>query len=156
MTLYMSFLLPPFVEALNDAYSRSPANEDLWLAIIQTITKSLVHDEGGELDPITLILHLLTKCTAAFWREDKLRTVSAPLVAQVAICTELQVSEGRAAVSECLVALGDAVGDDTLMKKINLDVLMHTRAEDAHIRLYALTCSEALWRAHGGKLMGKN
>lgn len=54
MTLYMSFLLPPFVEALN-TYSKSPTNENLWLAIIQTITKSLVHDEGGKLDPITLI-----------------------------------------------------------------------------------------------------
>lgn len=58
-------------------------------------------------------------------------------------------------MSECIVALGEAVNDDSLIKKINLDVLMHTRAEDARVRLYALTCSEALWRAHGGKLMGE-
>ena len=70
------------------------------------------------------------------------------------MCTRLQVPEARSALSECLVAMVEAVSDDTLVKKINLDVLMHTRADDARLRLYALTCSEALWRAHGTKLMG--
>lgn len=77
-------------------------------------------------------------------------------MAQVAVSTELRTPEGRLAVSECIVALGDAINDDSLMKKLNLDILMHTRAEDARLRVYALTCSEALWRAHGGKLMGKS
>ena len=81
--------------------------------------------------------------------------ISSPLIAQIPVSADVQTPEGRAAVSECIVALGEAVNDDALVKKINLDVLMHTRAEDARVRLYALTCSEALWRAHGGKLMGK-
>jgi len=31
---------------------------------------------------------------------------------------------------------------------------MHTRSEDVRLRTFALTCSETLWRAHGGKLLG--
>ncbi|KIP06398.1 hypothetical protein PHLGIDRAFT_128310 [Phlebiopsis gigantea 11061_1 CR5-6] len=135
MTPYMSFLLPPFTETL-EAYSKSLEDEDLWLAMIQTVSKSLAHDEG------------------AFWREDRLRTISSPLIAQIPVSADVQTPEARAVVSECIIVLGEAVNDDALIKKINLDVLMHTRAEDARVRLYALTCSEALWRAHGGKLMG--
>lgn len=67
----------------------------------------------------------------------------------------MQHPEARAALSECIVAMGEAITDDSLVKKLNLDLLMHTRAEDARLRLYALTCSEALWRAHGAKLIGK-
>jgi hypothetical protein len=52
--------------------------------------------------------------------------------------------------------MGDVVSDDNLLKKLNLDLLMHTRAEDTRLRLYTLTCSEALWRAHGSKLAGKS
>lgn len=39
---------------------------------------------------------------------------------------------------------------------MNVDLLMHTRSEDARLRLYALTCSEALWRAHSEKLIGSS
>lgn len=80
--------------------------------------------------------------------------MATPLIAQVAVCPRLEASEARAALTDCLVALGEVVVDDNLMKKINLDLLMHTRSEDARVRLYALTCSDALWRTHGGKLMG--
>ena len=52
--------------------------------------------------------------------------------------------------------MAEVISDDNLVKKLNLDLLMHTRAEDARLRLYALTCSEALWRAHGAKLIGKS
>jgi len=48
----------------------------------------------------------------------------------------------------------DCVNDDALLKSINLDLLMHTRSEDPRLRLFALTCSEQLWRAHGRKLVG--
>jgi U3 small nucleolar RNA-associated protein 10 len=54
----------------------------------------------------------------------------------------------------CLNAMTDCVNDDALLKSINLGVLMHTRSEDPRLRLFALICSEALWRAHGGKLIG--
>ena len=46
MTPYMSFLLMPFTDTL-EACSKSVEDEDLWLAIIQTVSKSLAHDEGG-------------------------------------------------------------------------------------------------------------
>ena len=39
-------------------------------------------------------------------------------------------------------------------KPISLDLLMHTRAEDACERIFALSCAETLWREQGGKLIG--
>ena len=61
---------------------------------------------------------------------------------------------GRDVVSAGLVALCDAATDDGLLKQLNLDVLMHTRAEDARVRVFALRCARALWTAHGSKLIG--
>jgi hypothetical protein len=51
--------------------------------------------------------------------------------------------------------LTDCVTDDALLKSINLDLLMYSRSEDPRLRLFALTCAETLWVAHGGKLLGK-
>ncbi|EKM52689.1 uncharacterized protein PHACADRAFT_101069 [Phanerochaete carnosa HHB-10118-sp] len=135
VTPYMSFLLTPFAELLN-TWAKSSVDEELWLATVQVIAKSFAHDEG------------------TYWRDDRLRTLATPTITQVAVCTRLQISEARTALSDCLIAMVEAASDDSLVKKINLDILMHTRAEDSRLRLYALTCSEALWRAHGTKLMG--
>jgi hypothetical protein len=48
----------------------------------------------------------------------------------------------------------DSVTDDTLLKSINLNLLMHTRSDDVRLQVLALTCSENVWRSHGGKLLG--
>jgi hypothetical protein len=64
----------------------------------------------------------------------------------------------RDILSAGLVALCDAATDDTLLKRLNLDVLMHTRTdsnEDARVRIFALQCAHALWTAHGAKLIGE-
>ncbi|KAG1852147.1 hypothetical protein DFJ58DRAFT_791745 [Suillus subalutaceus] len=47
-----------------------------------------------------------------------------------------------------------SVAKPMIAQSINLDLLMHTRAEDARERIFALSCSEALWREQGGKLIG--
>ncbi len=61
---------------------------------------------------------------------------------------------GDEALSAALVALCDAATDDALLKRLNLDVLMHTRSDDARVRIFALRCASALWLAHGSKLIG--
>lgn len=51
MTPYMSFLLQPFVNEL-DAFRKGSDSEDekvLWVEIVQTLTKTFVHDDGGKL-----------------------------------------------------------------------------------------------------------
>lgn len=64
-------------------------------------------------------------------------------------------SSPGAVVSAGLVALCDGATDDGMFKRLNLDVLMHTRAEDARVRIFALRCARALWTAHGSsKLIG--
>ena len=64
-------------------------------------------------------------------------------------------AEDRDSLIECLSALVERINDDMILKSLNLSVLMHTRSDDAHIRLYALSCCEGLWNAHGGKLLGE-
>lgn len=33
---------------------------------------------------------------------------------------------------------------------------MHTRSEDVRVRILALECTRAMWKAEGGKLMGRS
>ncbi|KAJ3530702.1 hypothetical protein NM688_g7673 [Phlebia brevispora] len=135
ITPYMSFLVQPFSDLLQD-FTKSAGNQELWLGIVNILSKSFSVDEG------------------AFWRDEKLQHLLSPVVAQVTVAGRLHDVESKTAFSDCLVAFADVLSDDTLLKKLNVDLLMHTRSEEARIRLYALTCSEALWRAHGEKFIG--
>jgi U3 small nucleolar RNA-associated protein 10 len=98
-------------------------------------------------------LELIYLLDVVFWRDDKLRLIASPLVKQVAVCINSNYT-GKLLLQECLSALVDTTSNDTLLKSVNLDLLMHTRSDDARLRLFALTCSEALWRYHGSRLLG--
>lgn len=98
---------------------------------------------------------LLLNPVLAFWRDDKLRQIASPLISQIPVSVRLNTPEANANLLECISALADSTSDDTILKSINLDILMHTRSENVRLRLFAITCSESLWRIHGGKLLGK-
>ncbi|KAG5644278.1 hypothetical protein DXG03_008763 [Asterophora parasitica] len=136
MTPYMSFLLTPFIESLNAFGAGTADDRGLWAGVIEAFTKSLTYDDG------------------AFWRDDKLRQLASPLILQVPVCVRSNTAEAKSSLQDCLIALVDSATDDMLLKSINLDILMHTRSEDVRLRLLALTCSEKLWKTHGGKLLG--
>jgi U3 small nucleolar RNA-associated protein 10 len=94
-----------------------------------------------------------------FWRDDRLQQVMPVMVALVAPAGASQEDDappldGREIVSAGLVALGDTATDDGMFKRLNLDVLMHTRSDNAFVRIFALQCARALWTAHGNKLVG--
>jgi U3 small nucleolar RNA-associated protein 10 len=180
MTPYLSFLLPPFVELLqgSDDQEEDPIGP-AQLCVVQTLTKSMNVDEGG---PYTRLLQHPPRAdrpltpsipfpVTAFWRDDRLKQVTPVLVALVAPAGALASlgagmdqdasplprgsgDGGRERVSAGLVALCGAATDDTLLKQLNLDVLMHTRADDARVRVFALRCARAIWTAHGSKLIG--
>lgn len=61
---------------------------------------------------------------------------------------------GKEIVFASLVAIGGTATDDGLLKRLNLDVLMHTRSDDTLVRIFALQCAHALWTAHGRKFVG--
>jgi len=165
MTPYLSFLLSPFVEL-----SKGSDDEDLigqaQLCVVQTLTKSMNVDEGG-LSPSfpcpTTTTDTIHALKTAFWRDDRLQQIMPVLVALVAPAGAAAANQGASSspspspvvvVSAGLVALCGAATDDGLLKKLNLDVLLHTRAEDARVRIVALGCARALWTAHGSKLIG--
>jgi len=168
MTPYLSFLLSPFIEL-----SKGSDDEDLigqaQLSVVQTLTKSLNVDEGGPyrtplLPPTTTTdtIHIFPPKKTAFWRDDRLQQVLPVLVALVAPAGVAAANQDASSpssspgvvVSASLVALCGAATDDGLLKKLNLDVLLHTRAEDVRVRIVALRCARALWTAHGSKLIG--
>ena len=84
-----------------------------------------------------------------------LSSISTPLIQQVDICISHQFSSGKSLLKDTLATLVEGVNDDSLLKSINLNILMHTRSEEPQVRLFALTCSEALWATHGNKLLGE-
>jgi U3 small nucleolar RNA-associated protein 10 len=92
----------------------------------------------------------------AFWRDDQLKQIGGPLVKQVTVCVDLGLPGEGSTLQECLSNLLDVVSDDALLKSVNLDVLMHTRAEEPRARVYALQCAEVIWRNHGSKLLGEH
>jgi len=153
MSPYMSFLLQPFTELLGTFATSSANDKTLWLCILETLAKSFSSDDGGESRRESFIQHL-KMLSSAFWRSDKLRQIAPLLVKQVPVCIRHGIAEGKTMLPSCLDALMEAVNDDALLKTINLDLLMHTRSDDVRLRTFTLTCSETLWRAHGGKLLG--
>lgn len=64
------------------------------------------------------------------------------------------MAEARSALKQALVAIVTATDDDTLLKKLNLDILMQTRSEDALVRVFSLECADSLWQHQGDKLTG--
>ncbi|KAF8901036.1 armadillo-type protein [Gymnopilus junonius] len=136
MVPYMSFLQQQFSDILTSFTTSTAENLDLWSSVIQILTRTLNFDDGG------------------FWRDDKLRQISTPLTAQVEVCVRLNFLDGKSLLQECFGALIENVTDDTLLKTINLNILMHTRSEDSRVRLFALECAQAVWHSKGGKLLG--
>ncbi|KAF7977911.1 hypothetical protein HWV62_2480 [Athelia sp. TMB] len=114
----------------------SIVDKALWSGVILALTESFTSDEG------------------VFWHDDKSRQIAPILISQVAVCARLGAAESKLALARCLDVMTESVTDDALLKSTNLGLLMHTRSEDARLRIFALSCSELLWRSHGGKLLG--
>ncbi|KAF8440039.1 hypothetical protein L210DRAFT_3760928 [Boletus edulis BED1] len=154
MNPYMSTLLRPLTEVLqsfSSSLKTGPTDLALWLGIITVLTKSLEADDG------------------VFWREDKLSTLLPHLLSQVPCVvhlpspfpdtfapSETPPKTPRERLVSCLVSVTVLLPNTSsdLLKRLNLDLLMHTRSEDARVRILALTCATEMWRAEGGKLVG--
>ena len=85
-----------------------------------------------------------------------MRQISSTLTDQLAVAVRFAVQGDNDVLRDCLIALVEAANDDVLLKAVNLNILMHTRSEEARLRIYALKSSEALWRANGNKLIGES
>ncbi|KAF9221723.1 hypothetical protein BS17DRAFT_710411 [Gyrodon lividus] len=155
MNPHMSTLLRPLTDVLQSFSSSSasytPSDAALWSGVVLTVTKSLEADDG------------------VFWREDKLSAILPHLLSQVPTAIHLPATSPVANVLPAtqspapkqlltssllsLLSLLPSSSSD-LLKRLNLDLLMHTRSEDARIRILALECACELWKADGGKLIG--
>ncbi|THU93396.1 hypothetical protein K435DRAFT_779869 [Dendrothele bispora CBS 962.96] len=136
MNPYMTLVLGTFVDILKGCAVSGSDDNPLLVAVLGTLTRSLISDDGS------------------FWRDDKLRQVASTLVSQIPVCARFSSLENKQLLQSCLVAMVEHLTDDTLLKSVNLDILMHTRSEESRVKLFALECSETLWKAHGGKLLG--
>jgi U3 small nucleolar RNA-associated protein 10 len=134
---YMTFFFQPSIDLCKSYSTATIESPQLWTRMLQVVSKSMDYDDG------------------VFWREDKARQFFAPLIQQIPVCIRLftSSSDTKSLLRQCIVSLVETTSDDVVLKSINLDVLLHTRSEEARIRLLALSCSEALWTAHAGKML---
>ena len=116
-----------------------------WIGVIEAISKYRLWWRMWE-------KHIPWWCNLAgnfsFRADDKLRQVASPLIEQVPISINLNSFEAKLTLQTCLDALVESATDDMILKAVNLELLMHTRSEDVRLRLFGLSCSEKLWRAH--------
>jgi len=136
MTSYMSIVLDPLINGLVGLDVDAPGAEQYWVGILLTFTHSLTFDDN------------------TFWRDDKVRRITTPIIQQVSVSAHIRNPGALETLQNCLSAIVDSINDDTLLKAVNLDILMHTRSEEVKVRQVALTCSEFLWRNHGTKMIG--
>ncbi|KAI6022898.1 hypothetical protein BKA83DRAFT_89928, partial [Pisolithus microcarpus] len=150
MNPYMTVLIRSLTETLqvfgtlNASYSTSDAA--LWSGIMLTLRKSFENDDG------------------VFWREDKVAVVLPHLLSQLPITVSLSsvhsttssVENPKQLLIGCLVSLVSLLPSSAAdqLKRLNLSLLMHTRSEDARLRMLALECATEIWKAEGGKLIG--
>ena len=110
----------------------------------------------------TMTVRLLMICTIldsdtnilVCWQDEKLRLISGPLVQQVLVRIALKQTMSKQVLIGSLDVLIDCLEDDSSVKAVNLALLVHTRSEDARVRLLALQCAVSMWRIHGVKLRG--
>ncbi|KAF9268872.1 hypothetical protein L218DRAFT_536645 [Marasmius fiardii PR-910] len=136
MNPYMALIIAPFVDIMKGHINSTTSNKEMLTVVLETFAKSIGYDDGG------------------FWRDEKTRQVTPSLISLIPICAQLNDEDAKTFLQDSLISTAEHVVDDTFLKTINLDILMHTRSEDVSTRLFALSCSEALWRVHGGKLSG--
>ena len=103
-----------------------------------------------------------------FWREDRLKQISEPLISQISVVCNSFAGVGgeadRKSLSAALCALAGAVSEDydergggsggALLKFLNLGILMQTRSEDPKQRIFSLQCATELWKTNGTKFVG--
>ena len=101
------------------------------------------------------VLQTINWNATVYWRNDKIRQLLTPLVAQINVSVRFHDIESKSVLTDCLLGMAEVITDDNLLKSLNIDILMNTRSEDPRLRAQALACSEAMWRSHGGKLLGE-
>jgi U3 small nucleolar RNA-associated protein 10 len=171
MTPYMSFMIQAFTDLLESFTESEEPDPELWGSLVQALGKSFEVDEAGMFD-LFFILSLSQSALhskIAFWREDRLKQISAPLISQIpVVCNSFTGIDGeadrRSLLSHALCALAGAVSEDydergggsggALLKSLNLGILMQTRSEDAKQRIFSVQSATELWRTNGIKLVG--
>lgn len=151
----MTLLFQTFCDLLQQFAEGASEDEFLWLLIIQNLQKSLLYDESGAKRCLLLDSQCWLFLITVFWRDDKLRQVAPIIVDQIPSCIRLHSSEGKQVLPICLTSMMNLINADSLVKTINLNILINTRSEDVQLRIFALACSEQLWDTHGGKLLGE-
>ncbi|ORX73887.1 BP28CT-domain-containing protein [Linderina pennispora] len=102
-----------------------PVPSMLWQAIVRSVYQSALHD------------------TSDFWTEDTFNKVCKPLVAQL----------GNTKVAEGDAQLAVAVSNDAMWKRINMDVMMKSRADAPAVRVGALIVQQAFYDKLGEEFL---
>ena len=103
---------------------------------------------------------LRVSTNAVFWHDPRIRPLISPLVGQLGISLVSSTVSGRTVSSElqllshAFTGIVECTEDDSLLKDMNMKVLMHTRSEDVRVRLAAVQSAAIIWDSQGRKLRG--
>ncbi|KAG6334786.1 hypothetical protein ID866_4304 [Astraeus odoratus] len=152
MNPYMLTLLRSLTEVLQSfVCSTAPYSSldaTLWSGVMQILSKSFTNDNG------------------VIWREDNISAILPHLISQLPTATRLPMPTAtlvsistqthKQLLTTSLVSLVTLLpaGASDALKKFNLSLLMHTRSEDARLRVFALECATEVWKVEGAKLIG--
>jgi len=135
---FVAIVLDPIMERL-EAYSKQiklvgykqVPHTEAWGAILTVLDRSFSADDG------------------TLWREEKLCQVLPHITAQIPIAAaDMAVSER---LRQCLISFAEVCLSDDLLKRFQLAILMHTRAEETSIKLCALNTARSLWEDSSAK-----
>ncbi|KAG8835933.1 hypothetical protein FRC17_000018 [Serendipita sp. 399] len=138
ITPYLAILITRAIEVL-DLWSQAPMrfeHSELWKALLDIIEQSAHVDNG------------------ALWSDELAHSASAMLVRQMSIVAISHKQWMLTLLCSAMSSVASVITDPTLLKTLNLDILMQTRSEQTETRLLSLNCLEKLWTSNGRRLVG--
>ncbi|KAJ1931122.1 snoRNA-binding rRNA-processing protein utp10, partial [Linderina macrospora] len=119
-----------------------PVPSALWQAIVRSVYQSALHD------------------TSDFWTEDTFNKICKPLVAQLGNTKvaegdayEVHIARVREFIAPAVSQLAVAVSNDAMWKRINMDVMMKSRADAPAVRVGALMVQQAFYDKLGEEFL---
>ncbi|CAJ2510163.1 Uu.00g060630.m01.CDS01 [Anthostomella pinea] len=126
VTSYAAYIIDSAVAVLKTANPKNPEEYDLWKQVIQVLAKCFEYDDADN----------------GFWQAPAHFNGVAPvLTAQFAHASSIDLTSD---LIPALVELAGKAGSQDHRKKMNGELLVHLRSEQASVRLAVVKCEQAI------------
>ncbi|KAM0756059.1 hypothetical protein T439DRAFT_308506 [Meredithblackwellia eburnea MCA 4105] len=135
---YYSFMIEQTTELFTSFAAGDLEDQDLWSAMVSSLTKALESDENG------------------FWTPARLAKLSKQIASQVFTTSSLSpASTAQSEFASLVSAYSEALlPHESLLKSFNMSLLMLTRSDDLRVKRGALEALEKTWETLGDGMLG--